>query len=80
MHRTYAEIGIGNGSIVSTEIETEHGEVRVPRFVAPRHVDDVYLRFWIGRRVLILSTKNGIKVTRKDSRNFKLLFGLGGQE
>ena len=69
----YVEIGVGNEFIVSTELEDES---RV-RFV-PIKIKDLYLRFWIGKKVLILSLKDGIKVVEKSRKSFKALIGAGG--
>jgi 8-oxo-dGTP diphosphatase len=78
MLRVYAEIGIGNGSFFSTEFEEGSLEFRVPRFVLPEKVDGYYLRLWIARRVLVLSTNEGVKIKKKDRFRFKLLVGISG--
>ncbi|MEK7117430.1 MAG: DUF3977 family protein [Patescibacteria group bacterium] len=80
MKKIYAEIGFGNGTFLSTEIEEGDREYRIPKFIKPRKVSDYYLRFWIFKRVFIFSTKDGFKVTARDKNKLKILFGLGGEE
>jgi hypothetical protein len=78
--RIYAEFGIGNETFLNTEFEKSDGtEYRVPSFVIPDVVDDIYIRIWIVKFVLILSTKDGIKIGRKNKNKFKILFGIGGR-
>jgi len=71
----YAEIGIGNGSFLSTEIEVGRKERRIKGFMV-RRIRSVYLRVWVGRRVLILDTTEGFKTSRKSRSSFKLLLGV----
>ncbi len=78
MPRVYAEIGIGNGSFASTEFEEGSLEFRVPRFAFPEKVDGYYLRLWVARRVLVLSTNEGVKIKKKDRPHFKILIGISG--
>jgi hypothetical protein len=78
MPQIYSEIGFGNETFLSTEIEEGTSEYRVPKFLIPKKILGVYLRFWVGRRVLILSSKNGIVWQRKEKTKFKILFGIQG--
>ena len=40
----------------------------------------IYLRIWIGKRVLmIIATKNGFSSKRKDRARLKILFGIEGK-
>lgn len=78
MKKVFAEVGIGNGSFLSTEFEEGEDEYRVPKFVWPEKVDDYYFRLWIGKHVFIASTKDGFKVGQKDKNKLKILFGVGG--
>jgi hypothetical protein len=77
MKRIYAEIGFGNKTFLSTEFEEGDSEYRIPQFIKPSQIDDYYFRFWIFKKVLVLSTKDGIKVVGKSRNDFKILFGLG---
>ncbi|MFA6018293.1 MAG: DUF3977 family protein [Patescibacteria group bacterium] len=81
MKKVFAEIGIGNESICSTEFEEVGGiggEFRVSRFILPEHITEIYLRFWIGHRVFVLSTLDGFKAKNKSKKALKILFGIGG--
>jgi len=76
--KIFAEIGIGNETFLSTEIEKGCSEKRVKGFFVPKKIDNLYFRFWAFRFVLIISTK-GIKTMKKKKSKFKLLFGVGGE-
>jgi len=73
-----AELGFGNAAFFSTEIENNDGEYRIPKFILPKKIKGCYLRFWIFKKVIILSTDTGFKVTNKDRNRFKILFGISG--
>jgi hypothetical protein len=75
----FAEIGYGNETFVSTEIEKGEREHRVAKFMMPSKVEGIYLRFWVGKRVLVLSTKNGFSLKKKDRVKLKVLFGVEGK-
>ena len=79
MKKIYAEIGFGNDTFLSTEIEEGNNEYRIPKFIKPGKIKSYYLRFWIFKRVFIFSTKDGFKVTTKDKNKLKILFGIGGE-
>lgn len=79
MERIYAEIGFGNDSFLSTEIEKENTEYRISKFIKPKKITEYYFRVWIFKTVFILSTKDGFKVRNKDKNKFKILFGIGGE-
>ena len=74
----FVEIGIGNKSFLSTEIEKGKKEHRVNRLIMPKKLNGVYLRIWLFKRVLIISTYDGIKFKKKRKNKFKLLFGIEG--
>lgn len=78
MKKIYAEAGFGNDTFFSTEIEEGDSEYRIPEFKKPENVEDYYLRFWIGRRVFVFSSKDGFKISKKDRTKIKILFGIGG--
>ncbi len=79
MKKVYAEIGIGNGTFFSTEIEEGESEYRIPKFLKPPKVNGYYLRFWIFKKVFILSTNDGFEITNKDRNKLKILFGISGE-
>jgi hypothetical protein len=76
--RCYAEMGIGNPTFLSTEIECGVCEWRIPRLVVSR-VESIYLRVWIGRIVFILDSKEGFKYQRKGYCVYKCVLGLVGR-
>jgi hypothetical protein len=72
---TYCEIGIGNPSIFSTEIESSRREIRIKgvRFSSLR-VRTIYLRIWVGRRVAVIDWR-GLSIRSKSRRSFKVVLG-----
>lgn len=76
----FAEVGFGNDTFFSTEIEEGDSEYRVPRFVKPPKITGIYLRLWIFKTVFILSTRSGFKIKKKERNKFKILFGIAGKE
>jgi len=79
MKRVYAEAGLGNETFLSTEIEEGDSEYRIRGFILPQKVKSVYLRFWIFKKVFILSTNNGFETNTKDRNTLKILLGVGGE-
>ena len=59
--KIYAEIGFGNESFLSTEIEEGNKEYRIDRFIIPRKIQGFYVRIWILRNVFVLSSENGFR-------------------
>ncbi len=76
--KIFAEFGIGNASIVSTEVERGEQEKRVARFILPPKVDGVYIRIWIYKFVIALSTNRFVNWQKKGKIRFKLIFGVEG--
>jgi Protein of unknown function (DUF3977) len=73
----FIEFGIGNKWLVRTETEIDDGtEYEVKGIVRPITIHSFYLRVWIGKSVLILDSKEGIKKKQKNSRAVKILFGI----
>jgi hypothetical protein len=68
----YMEIGYGNPTFVSTELENEN---RLSRRVSGK-VASIYVRVWIGRLVLILDSVEGLKIKRKERNEIKCLVGV----
>jgi hypothetical protein len=78
MKKIFAEIGFGNDTFLSTEIEEGEREYRIPKFDKPKHINGYYFRFWIFKTVFVLSTNNGFEIKRKDRNKLKILFGISG--
>ena len=80
MKRIFAEIGFGNKNFLSTEFEEGKKEHRIRGFIRPRKIMDFYVRFCFLKTEIILSTKDILKIKKKDENRFKLLFGIGGKD
>ena len=78
--KIFAELGYGNPTFFNTEIEKSKQEKRVSRFVIPPKIEGIYFRFWVGKRVLVLATKNGLSLNKKDRVRLKILFGVEGRK
>lgn len=79
MMKQYVEIGIGNTWWVRTEVEDPDGtEHEIKGCRSFRRVEGIYLRFWIGKSVWIMSTNERLKTTRRNRPAFKVLFGISG--
>jgi len=77
--KKFREIGYGNRWFIRTEFEDEDGtESEVRGFTKPFNLRSVYFRAWIGKRVLIIDTKDGIKLMRKTENKFKMVLGFYG--
>ncbi|HMQ02196.1 MAG TPA: DUF3977 family protein [Candidatus Doudnabacteria bacterium] len=78
MKKVYAEFGLGNETIFSTEIEVGEEEYRIPKFVKPEHVQGYYVRIWVFKTVVVLATDSGFKISKKNKNKLKVLFGISG--
>lgn len=78
MKKIYAEVGFGNDTFLSTEIESDDREYRIPKFIKPKVVEGYYFRVWLFRLVFILSTDSGLKIEKKSKNRIKILFGISG--
>lgn len=77
--KKYMELGFGNRWLLRTEIEMEDGTECEHRGVSwPTRIESCYIRIWIGKTVLILDTREGIKVAKKKRNSFKFLLGIVG--
>lgn len=74
----YTEIGIGNPTFISTEIEFSDGTEKRVRGFRKMEIHGVYIRVWGGRCVTVISSKNGIKKKLKDKKRLKILIGIEG--
>lgn len=73
----FIEFGIGNTWPIRTEIELEDGtEYEEPGIKRPIKFQSFYLRIWIGKTVIILDSKEGYHVDKKDRKALKILFGI----
>ncbi|KGE18420.1 hypothetical protein PWYN_28365 [Paenibacillus wynnii] len=77
--KKYIEIGFGNTWFIRTEIEEEDGTEReIKGFIKPFVLKSIYLRIWIGRKVLVIDSREGMKITTKNRSNIKLILGFYG--
>ncbi|MDF2923554.1 MAG: hypothetical protein K0R57_2468 [Paenibacillaceae bacterium] len=77
--KKYIEIGYGNTWFIRTEIEEEDGtECELRGIVRPFSPRSAYLRLWIGKKVVILDSREGLKLTTKNRRTVKIIIGLSG--
>jgi hypothetical protein len=74
----FSEVGFGNKSFFSTEIEEGKNEIRIESFIWPKKVIGVYLRIWVGRSNFILSSCDGFVFKKKNRKKIKFLFGVQG--
>lgn len=69
----YIEVGIGNTWIIRTETELSDGsEIEQKGIIKPIIFHSVYLRVWLGNRVLIWDSKDGVKIGEKDRLWFEM--------
>ncbi len=78
--KIFAEIGIGNSTFLSTEIEKGKLEHRVKGFIIPPKIEGLYIRVWIAKRVYALSSNRFFNTTKKEKNKFKLIFGIEGRD
>lgn len=79
MIKTYIEFGIGNRWLLRTEYKLEDGtEFEKQGADFPKKLESLYVRVWIGKRVFIVDTKEGIKTGRKTRNAIKLIIGISG--
>ena len=79
--KKYVEIGIGNTWIIRTELESEDGyETEVKGISMPNKVKSLYLRVWINYTVIVIDSTEGLKITKKNKRKFKILIGIFGYD
>ena len=79
MKKVFTEIGFGNDTFFSTEIEDGNSEYRIPKFIKPQKISGYYFRFWIFKKVFIFSSDNGFRIAKKDKNKLKILFGINGE-
>ena len=77
--KIFAEFGIGNSTLFSTEIERKELEHRVKGFIIPPKIEGFYIRVWIGKRVYTFSSNRFFNTTYKGRVKFKLIFGIEGR-
>ncbi|MEH6944246.1 DUF3977 family protein [Bacillus sp. JJ722] len=67
----------GNTWFIRTEIELEDGtEYEEKRIVKPIKFHSIYLRVWVGKNVIIVDLKEGIKKQKKNRNEFRIFFGI----
>lgn len=73
----YIEFGIGNKWLLRTETELEDGsEYEEEGLIGPIKLQSVYIRVWIGRRVFVLDSSDGLKLARKKRKAVKVVIGM----
>lgn len=77
--KVFSEIGLGNGTFLSTEFEEGDNEYRVPKLIIPNKIRGFYFRIWMFKSVFILSTNDGFETNKKDRNKLKILFGISGE-
>ena len=68
MKKIYAEIGFGNDTFISTEIEKNDKEYRVAKFLKPQKIEEVYFRLWLFKKVFVFSLPKGISLKKKKKK------------
>ncbi|WP_233532168.1 DUF3977 family protein [Paenibacillus alkalitolerans] len=77
--KKYIEIGFGNTWFIRSELEDEDGtETEVKGFINPFELKSIYLRIWIGKKVLIIDSRDVIKISTKDKKKIKIIVGFFG--
>lgn len=76
--KVFVEIGFGNNSFFSTEIEKGRKEYRVNKLMRPKKINGIYLRFWVFKTVFCISSYDGLTFKKKNKNKFKILFGIEG--
>ncbi|MEK5279717.1 MULTISPECIES: DUF3977 family protein [Paenibacillus] len=73
----YIELGLGNTWLIRTETELEDGtEYEEKGIVKPVKFRSLYFRIWIGKTVIILDLKQGLKISKKSRKKLKIIFGI----
>lgn len=77
--KKYIEIGFGNTWFIRTELEQEDGtETEIKGIYSPFQLKSIYIRVWLGKRVWIVDTREGLKLAKKNKKKFKLILGFYG--
>jgi len=73
----FVEIGFGNRWFIRTEIEDSNGNEREYKgIIKPIQPRSIYFRIWIYKQVVILDSKEGLKMKKKSRKGFKVIFGI----
>lgn len=65
----------------SVEIETKNIEYRTKTHIKLKQIDGFYIRIWIFKLVVIISTFTPIfKLQHKTRNNIKVVFGISGRK
>lgn len=73
----YIEFGIGNKWLIRTETELEDGrEFEEKGVTGPIAWESIYIRIWVGKKVLVLDSKEGMKQIKKNRKAYKFVFGI----
>lgn len=80
MKKVYAEIDLGNITFLSTEVEEKGHEYRMRGFILLEKIREIYLRFWIFKKVFIFYTLGGFRIKIKNRNKLKILFSISGSD
>ncbi|GKV57933.1 hypothetical protein NCCP2222_38800 [Sporosarcina sp. NCCP-2222] len=73
----FIEFGIGNKWLIRTEKELCDGtEVEEKGITSPIHIESIYVRVWLWKKVMIVDSEEGIKVGRKNKAKVKIILGI----
>ena len=73
----FIEFGIGNKWLIRTETELDNGtELEEKGIARPIKLQSLYLRFWVGKTVVTLDSKEGFKKSKKNRNAVKIIFGI----
>ncbi|MGX9818213.1 DUF3977 family protein [Lactococcus lactis] len=73
----YIEIGLGNHWLIRTEVEeTDGSEWEVKGVSGEIKYVSFYLRVWVLKKVIIIDSKEGMKIQRKNRKSLKFIVGI----
>ena len=64
----------------SVEVEQPDGTEYRTRGNVKLITKSYYFRLWIGKYVLVISRVNGFEIVHKNRYNFKVVFGINGEQ
>jgi len=73
----FVEIGFGNRWFIRTEIEDSNGtEMEFKGVIKPIRPRSIYIRIWIYKQVMIIDSREGLKLKKKSKKGLKIIFGV----
>ena len=64
----------------SVEVERDNGTEYRTKEKVKLSQKSYYFRLWLGKYVLVASRTNGFELIRKNRYNFKVVFGIKGEQ